>query len=200
MFTTLARNTMLTNISGGSGFVALANTFPDQGFTGELTGGAPAYARKVVTYAAAASGQILTSNSPLFDVPAAGIVQWIIFATAVTAGNSNGTAPNGAQPKKYGGSAVVANGIAAPLHGYALNQQIVFYSGTPMTGLTNGVIYFVTNPLTDTFTVAATASGSTIIISGQPSSDSLLSRIVVETFAAQGTFTLNAGAILSLNF
>jgi len=44
----------------------------------ELTGGSPAYARKAITWAAAASGTMDETTSPVFDVPAT-TVSWVSF-------------------------------------------------------------------------------------------------------------------------
>lgn len=66
----------------------------DPGDTGanEVTGGTPAYARKSITFAAAAAGAIDSSSQPVFDVPAATTVTHVGFWDAVTAGNFLGGA------------------------------------------------------------------------------------------------------------
>lgn len=43
----------------------------------ELTGGSPAYARKGVTYAAAALGSMDITSTVTFDIPAGGVIDWI---------------------------------------------------------------------------------------------------------------------------
>lgn len=52
----------------------------------EVSGGAPAYARKSITFSAAAAGAIDSSNQPIFDVPGATTVTHVGFWTAITAG------------------------------------------------------------------------------------------------------------------
>ncbi len=53
----------------------------------EVTGGAPAYARKTVTYAAASEGAINDSaNGSPFDVPAGAVVDYVSYHSASTAG------------------------------------------------------------------------------------------------------------------
>lgn len=52
----------------------------------EISGGSPAYARKSVTYSAAAGGVMAASNQPAFDVPAAATIDYAGFYSAVTAG------------------------------------------------------------------------------------------------------------------
>lgn len=58
----------------------------------EITGGSPAYARKAVTWNAAASGSLDSSNAPVFDVPSGTTVAHVGFWDAVTAGNFLGSA------------------------------------------------------------------------------------------------------------
>jgi hypothetical protein len=52
----------------------------------ELTGGSPAYARKAITWGAAANGSMSASNQPVFDVPAGASVKHVIFMSALTSG------------------------------------------------------------------------------------------------------------------
>lgn len=66
----------------------------DPGDTGasEVAGGTPAYARKSITFAAAAAGAIDSSSQPVFDVPASTTVTHVGFWDAVAAGNFLGSA------------------------------------------------------------------------------------------------------------
>lgn len=52
----------------------------------EVSGGSPAYARKAITWGAAASGEMAASNQPEFDVPASTTVNKVIFMSAVSGG------------------------------------------------------------------------------------------------------------------
>lgn len=53
----------------------------------EVTGGSPAYARKAIAFNAAAAGTMDDStNGAVFDVPAAGQVDYVGYYSAVTAG------------------------------------------------------------------------------------------------------------------
>ena len=87
-FTTAARNAML---GGFTGTHLSAHTAYSSTGTNEVTGGTPAYARKSVTYGAAASEIRTASNTPTFDIPAATTVRWIGMWDAVTAGSPAGT-------------------------------------------------------------------------------------------------------------
>ena len=197
MFTTNGRNQLLSGTD--IAFASLHSAFPGQTGAAEIVGGTPAYARKSITFAAANAGQRLSTNSPVFDVPGGALVNWIGFDTLVTAGTEEACSPNGAQPKQFQVD-VTNNMIVSEGHGYVLNQTIVFYGGTPPIGLTEGTTYYVIAPTTNNFQVSATASGAAIVMTGQASLSTLLSRIVAEQFSSQGTFTLNSGAALSLNY
>jgi hypothetical protein len=59
----------------------------------EISGGSPAYARKSVTWNAPVEGSIDDSNVPVFDVPAAAVVNYVGFFSAVTAGTLCGIDP-----------------------------------------------------------------------------------------------------------
>jgi hypothetical protein len=53
----------------------------------EISGGSPAYARKAIAFAAAAGGLLDdSSNGVVFDIPAGGVVDYVGFYSAVTAG------------------------------------------------------------------------------------------------------------------
>lgn len=56
----------------------------------EITGGAPAYARKPVTWTAAADGLIRPNADLVFDIPPAGVVAGWRGFTALTGGTNHG--------------------------------------------------------------------------------------------------------------
>lgn len=200
MFNANGRNQLLdaTDIT----YMGLHTAYPGESGTSEVTGGSPAYARKSVTFSAASGGVKATSNGPIFDVPAGTTVRWIGFWTALTVGSCRAVAPNGAAPKEFQVD-LTNNRILCEAHGYTGDQKIVFYGGTPPTGLSAGTIYYVRTPTTadpDHFEVAATAGGAAIDLTGQPAADCVVSVIVEEVYGAQGTFTATTGqSSLSLN-
>ena len=199
MLTTSGKNQLLdaTDVTHAS----LHTAFPGDTQANEVTGGSPAYARKSVTFGAASGGSKATTGTAVFDVPAGTTVRWVGFSSAVTAGSGRAAAPNGAAAKEFQVD-LTNNRILCEAHGYAGDQKIVFYGGTPPTGLTEGTIYFVRSPTSadpDHFEVAATAGGAAIDITGQPAAGCVVSVIVEETYGAQGTFTLNTGANIALN-
>ena len=63
-----AKNLMLTQLAGVAGFMSLHTGYPATGGN-EIAGGSPAYARKPITWGAAANGAIAATNQPVFDVP-----------------------------------------------------------------------------------------------------------------------------------
>jgi predicted ThiF/HesA family dinucleotide-utilizing enzyme len=82
-------NYMLDQLAAGSK-VAYAALFTDDLATVEVTGGSPAYARKAITWAAAAAGvKALNGTMPVFDVPAC-TVKAVGFYDALTAGTQYG--------------------------------------------------------------------------------------------------------------
>lgn len=86
-----AKNAMLDNLGTLVGFVSLHTADPGATGTSEVTGGSPAYARKAVTWSAAASASKVTSNSPVFDVPASTTIVFIGLWSAATGGTFYGS-------------------------------------------------------------------------------------------------------------
>lgn len=83
-----ALNKMLTelgNATDGIKFVSLHTDAVGGGDANEVTGGAPAYARKSITWNTAAAGNLDSSNQPAFDVPAV-TIQRVGFYDSVSAG------------------------------------------------------------------------------------------------------------------
>jgi hypothetical protein len=63
--------------------------YSDAAGTTEITGGTPAYARKAITFSAAAAGaKALNGTLPTFDVPACTVAA-VGFCTALTAGTQH---------------------------------------------------------------------------------------------------------------
>lgn len=87
-----AKNSMLDNFGTVAIFVSLHTADPGTTGTSELTGGSPAYARKSVTWNAAATASKSASNQPVFDVPASTITH-LGYWSASTAGTFYGSRP-----------------------------------------------------------------------------------------------------------
>lgn len=159
----------------------------------EVTGGSPAYAKKAITMAAAASRARAASTTPVFDVPSGTTVRWIgLWTNAGTV--FRGMFANGGTEKGFQVD-LTNNKILLEGHGFADGDKVVFYGGTVPTGLVEGTVYFVVGSTLadpDTFQVAATAGGAAIDITAQPAAQCKVSKIVEETFGAQGTFTVSS--------
>lgn len=84
-------NYMLDQWGGQAGFASLHTADPGATGTNEVTGGAPAYARKAITWNAAATGNLDSSNQPVFDVPAGTTITHVGFWSLVTGGTFYGS-------------------------------------------------------------------------------------------------------------
>ena len=191
-FTNTARNSMLGSV--GVTHASLHSAFPGTGGANEITGGAPAYARKAVTFAAAAGGSRAQSGSAAFDVPAATTIRFIGFWDALTAGNFLGYHAIGNAAAREFVVDVTGDLIRTPAHGYANGDTIVFVDSAP-GGLTEGTVYFVVTSTTDSFQVAATSGGAAIDLTAQAGAACQVIKIVPEVFGSQGTLTLSASTL-----
>lgn len=159
----------------------------------ELTGGSPAYARRAITMGAAASRVRSASTQPVFDVPAAATVAFVGLWT--NAGSVfRGMFANGGS--ELGFQVDLTNDrVLCEGHGLVNNDRVVFYGGTPPTGLSEGTLYYVVGTTAsdpDYFQVAVTQGGAAVNLTGQAAAGCKLSKIVPETFGAQGTHTVTA--------
>lgn len=187
MYTDLARNNMLDGI--GATHLSAHTAYSATG-ANEVTGGTPAYARKAVSYSAAASAAKAASTNPVFDIPAGTTVRFIGFWTGL-AGSFLGMIANGGSENEFKVDPAT-DVFTVPAHGYADTQKVVFYGDTVPAGLTEGTVYFVRDSTTNTFKVAATSGGVAIDITAEPGRKCVVSAIVEEAFGAQGTLTVNA--------
>ena len=86
-----AKNSMLTNLAGIAIYASLHTANPGTTGTSEVTGGSPAYARKSITWNAAAAGSLDNNANPVFDVPAGTTVAFVGLFSAVTSGTFYGS-------------------------------------------------------------------------------------------------------------
>jgi hypothetical protein len=203
--TNTAKNLMLDqldeSLATGADFGSLHTAYSTTG-TNELSGGSPAYARKALTWAAAASGsKALTATFPSWDVPAATTVAWWGGWDAVTVGTFLFMMPVGASaPTNMSVDAgdVTANTIQSEAHGLVADSRVVFWpgsgSGLP-AGLTVGTIYWViaTGLTVDVFSVALTQGGAAVDITDEGAG--FAQKCVPETFVGQGVYALTAGSV-----
>lgn len=100
-YSTDGKNAMLNALAALATRASLHSGDPGAtGVANELVGGSPAYARKAISWGAAAVGNINLSGTAVFDVPAAGVVAYVGFW------NTAGTA-------YYGCAAVTPESFAA---------------------------------------------------------------------------------------
>jgi hypothetical protein len=185
--------TTKNNFLGGQTFTdaSLHTAFPGTTGANEVTGGAPAYARKAITINAASGGQRLLNAAVTFDVPAS-TIRWIGYWNSAT---FVGCAPNGGATPKNFMSVASTDTVYAASHGYSDTDKIVFFNGTPPGGLTEGTTYFVRDSATDSFKVAATSGGAAIDLTSAPSFGCVVAAITEDVYAVQGTHQLSTTTV-----
>lgn len=197
MLSTATKNSLLTTLAGLVTHYSLHSAFPGDNGANEINGGDPAYARKAAGWNAAAGGSLGSSAGVTFDVPGGATVAWLGFWDAGSAGNYRGCAPLGGNPKDFAVDPATDT-VRLEGHGYADGTKVVFFGGTPPAPLVEGTIYFVRDAATDTFKLAATEGGAAIDITNAGDNDVLVSKVVPETYGAQGTYALNSTTIALL--
>lgn len=197
LFANAAKNLMLEaldeSVAAGSKFASLHGGFPGLTGANELSGGAPAYARKAVTWNAAAAGSKALAVAAVFDVAAGATVRWIGFWDAVTVGTFLCAVPNGGGAlKPFVVDDIATDLLDAPAHGFTNGQTVVVWAGagTLPTGLVEGTVYYVRDALTNSLALAATSGGAAIDLTAIGSGH--LQRLIEETFGAQGTLSVNS--------
>lgn len=195
-----AKNTMLDALdeaqAAGAKFGSLHSAYSSTGAS-ELTGGAPAYARKGLTWAAASAGAKATSATAVFDVAAGSTVAFFGLWDAVTAGNFLGMTPNGGGVVQAFVVPDISNDILECVaHGFANNDSVIAWAvpGDPLpTGLVEGTVYFVVAATTDDLQLSATSGGAAINITAIGAGT--LQKITREVFGGQGTHTITAATL-----
>lgn len=170
---------------------SLHTDFPGVTGTNEVTGGAPAYARKAITINAASGGSRALNAAVNFDVPAC-TVKWLGLWNGAA---FVGAAPNGGGTPKNFMAISASDTVYCAAHGWSDTQKITFYNGTTPGGLTEGTTYFVRDAATDSFKVAATAGGAAIDLTSPASFGCVVCSITEDVYAAQGTHQLATGTI-----
>lgn len=84
-------NLMLTGLTTNAVFVSLHTADPGLSGTSEVTGGSPAYARKAITWTAAAASTTSNSAQVLFDVPTGVTIRFLGYWSASTSGTFYGS-------------------------------------------------------------------------------------------------------------
>lgn len=188
-----ALNTMLDALAADLDQVSLHTAYSATG-ANEVTGGS--YARQAITWNAAASGALDSSNAPSFSVPGGNTVRFIGFWDTLPSPDVfQGMVPNqqagDVAPQRYT-TDVTNNTIEAVAHGFVNDDNVVFLGGTPPGGITEGTVYFIVNATADDFQVATTQGGSPAVdLTSNGDQDVRFWQIREEAFASDGTFNLN---------
>ncbi len=188
-------NSMLDNLAGQLDQVSLHTAWSTSG-ANEVTGGS--YARQSITWNAAASGALDSSNAPSFSVPGSNTVRFIGFwETAASPDTFEGMVPNQQSGDVTAARFIIdttADTVEWPAHGLVLDDAVVFLGGTPPAPVTEGTVYYVHNTTTDNFQIQTTQAGSpgsAVNFTNQGDQDVRIYQIREETFASDGTFNLN---------
>ena len=184
------KNSLLTTLATLITHASLHSAFTSTTGANEIAGGS--YARKAVTFGAASAGSMDLSGAQLFDVPAGATVGWIGGWSALTAGTFRGYAPNGSTGVFDFTVDATTDVVTAHAHGFTNGDTITFYGDTPPGGLTEGTVYFARDVTANTFKVAATSGGVAIDLTTVGNVKCVVSRIVIETFAAAGQVNLQS--------
>jgi hypothetical protein len=191
--TTNGRNAIVDGLAAVTTHIGLLDA------TGtEITGGSPAYARKPVTWTAAASGIRDNNAQLLFDVPAATVAFHGLYS-AISAGTNYAILPvqGGSPALPMLATFLAATDIfTSPAHGLSNDQRVVL-SDERGNGLAAGfdenTLYFVGASATDTFQLSLTSGGAAIVSAA--SMECFVQRVVPEVFAAQGQYSIATGAL-----
>lgn len=89
-YTDPARDLMLTELGTVAVYVSLHEAAPGTNGANELAGGDPAYGREVVSWGAAAGGEIAAANALDFNVPAGATIQYVGVWSAFSGGTFYG--------------------------------------------------------------------------------------------------------------
>lgn len=198
-FSTPARNRLAGFFTGAATgdpatHLSLHFDIPDALGSSELTGGSPAYARIPVVWNTAADGIVSQSGSAVFNVPGGSTVSCIGFWSALTDGTFLGYVPaNGGSLYGYG-MGRAADSILSPAHGLVTGDTVLVRSpvdgGTLPSGYAADTIYRVSVVDADTFHLQDV--NTQVTVSPTTSAALVWTRIVVDTFASQGTMTVAA--------
>jgi hypothetical protein len=107
--------------------------------------------------------------------------------------------PNGGSEKSFQVDDSANERVLCEGHGLVNDNKVVFIGATLPTGITEGTEYWVigvTAATPDYFSISSTQGGAAINLTGAPSDDARLSKIVTETFAADnGTFRVSSFSV-----
>ena len=206
----LLKNAMATAAGSAVTHLSLLTALSDTAPT-EVTGGAPAYARKAVTAWSSPAAGITTAPSVAvtFDVPAGTTVLAIGFHSNVTAGNYHGWSPLNGSAATQGFGTVDTAGITSDLivsaaHGLTTNDYVVVNNvagSTLPTGLTETTVVYrviATGLTVDALKLSLTQGGTAVDITA--AGELWFQKLIPEVYGSQGTLSVAINAVtLDLN-
>jgi hypothetical protein len=182
-FSTATKDTMLNAVTIT---VMGAHTgFPGGTGANEVAGGT--YARVACAFGASSGGTRSLTAAVNLSIPAGTTVRWLSLWNGST---FVGYSPNAGSPKEFMVTPSTDT-FSASAHGYVAGQKVTIYGDTVPSGLTEGNIYFIVNPTTDTFQLSASSGGSVIDVTTTGGSACVVSSIAEESYAGGGTHTIN---------
>jgi hypothetical protein len=184
-------------------FLALHTGFPPAVNPGnEVTGGAPAYARKAITWQAAGAvvqGQKDITAAVTFDVPAGTVRAVSLVDSSSGAATMRAWMPAGSTARRaftVNAAGVTADAFDSPAHGLANGNSVLVWptiGAVLPTGVAEDTEYFVVGVTTDTFQLSLTLGGAAINITAIGDGD--VQKFTPEVFAAQGTYQVSAFSV-----
>ena len=185
MITDARANAMLDTEFAAADKMSLHTAYSATGLN-EVTGGS--YAKQTITWGAASARSKASSGNIDFTLPAAVTIAWIgIWNSALTV--FRGMWPNSGTDLSFQLDVATNDRIYAEGHGMVNTDWVVFTGATVPAGLTAGTAYFVvgaTSADPDYFQVSLTSGGAAINITGLPSADARVSKIVLEPYVGAG--------------
>jgi len=197
-FNNTAIDQMLDALNGGSplsiiAYASLHTAYSSSGLN-ELTGGSPGYAREGVTWSAASTGSKQSASvAGAFNVPASTTVAYVGLWSASSSGTFAGMGPNGGATQYGFTAATSGNLFTAPGSSYSAGQTVVLFDGAGSTipsNFTVGTVYYIISPSGATFELSASSGGAAITVNAAGAG--IVQAITLESFGAQGTFTLSS--------
>jgi hypothetical protein len=192
---TSGKNASLDALAALIDFVSLHNAIPNDSGSGEIAGGAPAYSREAIAWAAASGGSVSKdATDPVFDVPGGGTeVKFVGYWSLATGGTFYGFGPiNGGSIRGVGSALASSDTITSRGHGLVNGDRvIVFPSGDAAipAGLSSATEYYVVGASTDTFQLSLTLAGAAVNITSD--GEFGFQKFIPEVYNSQGTFTLD---------
>lgn len=201
-------NSILDQLGSITSHTSLNTAYSNTG-ANEVTGGSPAFARKAITWASAASGaKALAATLPSFDVASGLVIPWWSGWSALTAGTFRFMAALGGgtlMPAMVELAAdITANDIFAKAHGLVADNRVVPWPASATTlptglavGGNSGIPYWVisTGLTTDSFRLSLTQGGSAIDITGTSPFGFFVQKCVPQTTVTQDVLTFGATQI-----